>query len=68
MIEPTESESKAEIDRFADAMIAIKAEIDVQNGVLDAENNPLKERTTYRGSRDRRVGSALIHASSLLSL
>lgn len=43
MIEPTESESKAEIDRFADAMIAIKAEIDaVQNGVLDAENNPLK--------------------------
>ena len=43
MIEPTESESKAEIDRFADAMIAIKAEIDaVQNGVLDVENNPLK--------------------------
>ena len=43
MIEPTESESKAEIDRFADAMIAIKTEIDaVQNGVLDAENNPLK--------------------------
>src|SRR5690606_14754705 len=28
MIEPTESESQAEIDRFADAMIAIKAEID----------------------------------------
>ena len=43
MIEPTESESQAEIDRFADAMIAIKAEIDaVQNGVLDGENNPLK--------------------------
>ena len=43
MIEPTESESKAEIDRFADAMIAIKGEIDaVQRGELDAENNPLK--------------------------
>ncbi|MDO6682203.1 aminomethyl-transferring glycine dehydrogenase [Oceanobacter sp. 5_MG-2023] len=43
MIEPTESESKAEIDRFADAMIAIKAEIDaIQRGELDADNNPLK--------------------------
>lgn len=43
MIEPTESESKAEIDRFADAMIAIKGEIEaVQRGELDAENNPLK--------------------------
>ncbi|WP_221799750.1 aminomethyl-transferring glycine dehydrogenase [Oceanobacter mangrovi] len=43
MIEPTESESKAEIDRFADAMISIKGEIDaVQRGELDAENNPLK--------------------------
>jgi glycine dehydrogenase len=43
MIEPTESESKAEIDRFADAMIAIKGEIDaVTSGQLDADNNPLK--------------------------
>ena len=43
MIEPTESESKAEIDRFADAMIAIKGEIDaVIRGELDADNNPLK--------------------------
>ncbi|MEC8442929.1 MAG: aminomethyl-transferring glycine dehydrogenase [Pseudomonadota bacterium] len=43
MIEPTESESKAEIDRFADAMIAIKGEIDaVTRGELDAESNPLK--------------------------
>jgi len=43
MIEPTESESKAEIDRFADAMIAIKGEINaVHAGELDAENNPLK--------------------------
>lgn len=43
MIEPTESESKAEIDRFANAMISIKGEIlAIQNGELDAENNPLK--------------------------
>jgi glycine dehydrogenase len=42
MIEPTESESKAEIDRFCDAMIAIKKEIDaVATGELDADDNPL---------------------------
>ena len=43
MIEPTESESKHELDRFADAMIAIRKEIDqVQMGVWPADNNPLK--------------------------
>ena len=43
MIEPTESESLAEIDRFCDAMIAIREEIrDVENGVADAERNVLK--------------------------
>lgn len=43
MIEPTESESKAEIDRFIEAMIAIRQEIaDVESGKLDAEQNPLK--------------------------
>lgn len=43
MIEPTESESKVELDRFCDAMIAIKKEInDVINGVLDETDNPLK--------------------------
>jgi glycine dehydrogenase len=43
MIEPTESESKAELDRFCDAMIAIRAEIDeVRNGVADPEDNVLK--------------------------
>ncbi|WP_321324224.1 aminomethyl-transferring glycine dehydrogenase [Thiomicrorhabdus sp.] len=42
MIEPTESESKVELDRFCDAMIAIKQEInDVMNGVLDEHDNPL---------------------------
>ncbi|MGC1204669.1 MAG: aminomethyl-transferring glycine dehydrogenase [Flavobacteriaceae bacterium] len=40
MIEPTESESKAEMDRFCDAMISIKKEID--NVSKDDENNVLK--------------------------
>jgi glycine dehydrogenase len=43
MIEPTESESKAELDRFCDAMIAIRQEIaDIAAGVLGREDNPLK--------------------------
>jgi len=42
MIEPTESEAKAEIDRFCDAMIAIRAEMDaVAAGVWPADDNPL---------------------------
>ncbi len=42
MIEPTESESKAELDRFCDAMIAIREEIrDIEEGRADAEDNPL---------------------------
>ncbi len=43
MIEPTESESKAELDRFCEAMISIRQEIrEVESGQLDRENNPLK--------------------------
>ncbi|MBM70450.1 MAG: glycine dehydrogenase (aminomethyl-transferring) [Haliea sp.] len=43
MIEPTESESLAELDRFCDAMIAIREEIRaVEEGRLDAEDNPLR--------------------------
>jgi len=43
MVEPTESESKAELDRFCDAMIAIREEIrDVENGRFPREDNPLK--------------------------
>ena len=42
MIEPTESESKAELDRFCDAMIAIKQEVEqVVNGHCPLEDNPL---------------------------
>ena len=43
MIEPTESESKEELDRFAEALINIKYEIDeIANGKADKENNVLK--------------------------
>ncbi|HIM12914.1 TPA: glycine dehydrogenase (aminomethyl-transferring) [Candidatus Poribacteria bacterium] len=43
MIEPTESESKAELDRFCDAMIEIRKEIaDIENGESDRNDNVLK--------------------------
>jgi glycine dehydrogenase len=43
MVEPTESESKYELDRFCDAMIAIHAEMTaVETGAVDAKNNLLK--------------------------
>ena len=43
MIEPTESEAKAELDRFCEAMIAIKKEIEeVETGVADKVDNVLK--------------------------
>ncbi len=42
MIEPTESESKYELDRFCEAMIAIREEINnVQTGIWSVDNNPL---------------------------
>jgi glycine dehydrogenase len=43
MVEPTESEPKHELDRFCDAMIAIRQEIEaVEKGNIDQQNNPLK--------------------------
>nr|KAF6314591.1 glycine decarboxylase [Myotis myotis] len=43
MIEPTESEDKAELDRFCDAMISIRQEIaDIEEGRIDPQVNPLK--------------------------
>jgi len=42
MIEPTESEDKAELDRFCQALIAIRAEIaDIESGKSDRKDNPL---------------------------
>ena len=44
MIEPTESESKSELDRFCEAMICIKNEIDdIINNKIDKNDNPLKQ-------------------------
>ena len=43
MIEPTESETKAEIDRFCEAMLAIREEARaIEEGRMDRDNNPLK--------------------------
>lgn len=43
MIEPTESESKAEIDRFIESMLKIREEIKaIEDGKMDAEKNPLR--------------------------
>jgi glycine dehydrogenase len=43
MVEPTESESLAELDRFCEAAIAIRQEVAaIERGEMDAENNPLK--------------------------
>jgi len=43
MVEPTESESKYELDRFIDAMISIRREIaDVENGRFNVEDSPLR--------------------------
>ena len=43
MIEPTESESRAELDRFCDALIAIRDEVrEIEQGIADRVDNPLK--------------------------
>ncbi|MGV3529279.1 MAG: aminomethyl-transferring glycine dehydrogenase [Flavisolibacter sp.] len=43
MIEPTESEDKAELDRFCDALLSIRREMDgIANGSFDKKDNPLK--------------------------
>lgn len=43
MIEPTESESLGELDRFCEAMIAIRKEVqDIEDGKMDRQDNPLK--------------------------
>ena len=59
MVEPTESETKAELDRFCDAMIAIRAEIEeVASGRWDVEDSPLRN-APHTAGRSSRVGAAL---------
>jgi len=59
MVEPTESESKTELDRFCEAMILIREEIrEVEDGSVDPENNALKHaphtmRTALSSAWDR---------------
>jgi glycine dehydrogenase len=44
MVEPTESESKAELDRFCEALSMIRSEVrSIANGEMDKSNNPLKQ-------------------------
>ena len=43
MVEPTESETRSELDRFCDALVSIRAEIQqIEMGVMDTEDNPLR--------------------------
>ena len=66
MIEPTESEDLAELDRFVDAMIAIRAEIDAgRRGRVAGRRQPAAQRAAHRGRRrDRRRGRTRTRASS----
>ena len=49
MIEPTESESKAELDRFCDALIAIRGEIRaIEEGRADRKRQPAQARAAHR--------------------
>ncbi|MDF5954635.1 hypothetical protein P4110_02725 [Pseudomonas aeruginosa] len=67
MIEPTESESKAELDRFCDAMIRIREEIRaVERGELDKEDNPLKN-AAHRRRTARRMEPRLQPRAGRLS-
>ena len=70
MVEPTESESKDELDRFCDAMIAIHGEIEaIESGAADRKNNLLKNAPhTAQSVVNRRVGSSLLARAGGLSL
>ena len=63
MIEPTESESKEELDRFCDAMIAIHGEIKaIESGEADKKRQRAQERPAHCGHGDRRRVDARLHA------
>ena len=69
MIEPTESEGKPELDRFCDAMIAIRAEIaEIEAGPHGPRQQPAAERAAYRArSGAGRVDAALYPRAGLFS-
>ncbi len=63
MIEPTESESKAELDRFCDAMIAIREEIrEIEEGRADRERQRAQERAAHDRAAHRRRVDATVFA------
>ena len=65
MIEPTESEGKAELDRFCDVMIAIREEIrEIEMGKADKLNNVLKVRSPYRC---RALHTGIVHSGPCLT-
>ena len=62
MVEPTESEPKEELDRFCDAMIAIRGEIQaVIDGKADPKDNVAEERAAHGGGgRRRRLDASVL--------
>ena len=66
MIEPTESESIAELDRFCDAMISIREEI--KNATKEDDNNPEKCTTHSRNVDGRCLGVSIHKKASSLSI
>ena len=57
MVEPTESETKAEIDRFITALLSIREEIRaVERGEITAEDRPLRHAPAHGGGAGRRLG------------
>ena len=61
MVEPTESESKQELDRFCDALISIRQEIaEIESGKVDIQDNVFEERAPHcRKSHHRRMAASL---------
>ena len=65
MVEPTESESKAELDRFVDAMIAIRDEIRaVEEGAPGSRRQSAEARAAHGGGGDRRRVDARVPRAS----
>ena len=63
MVEPTESEPLVELDRFCDAMIAIRGEIaKVERGEWPRDDNPLRQRAAHRARAAEGRVAARLHA------
>ena len=69
MVEPTESESKEELDRFCEAMIGIHAEIKaIESGEADKQEQSAQKRAAYRGrARGGQMGPSLFARTGRLS-